>query len=217
VAYNKTFGWAAQNLRMNRMRPASWTQPWASAEIFPGGQRRHFADPFQVADNAMNVKKALFYTTKTLSTVCIAKNIPHESTRSIHILFEIVFRWRCKRICQKGVLQGEAPTRKFSAPPGKMFWTYFKSTGHSVKNLGPLRKFFALLVSQSSYGPGVLFVFLYSFCCIWCIINSHCRCELQSTIVVNCSEWVWIGLELSAATFTVLSLVCAGWSLLLNL
>jgi len=43
--------------------------PWVCAEIFPGGgQRRHFAYHFQVADNAMqtDVHKALypFYTTK---------------------------------------------------------------------------------------------------------------------------------------------------------
>ena len=41
-----------------------WTQapfPLASAEIFPGGQRRHFSYTFQVADDAMrtDVHKAL--------------------------------------------------------------------------------------------------------------------------------------------------------------
>ena len=38
------------------------THPWASAEIFPRGQRRNFACPFQVADNAMqiDVQKTLY-------------------------------------------------------------------------------------------------------------------------------------------------------------
>jgi len=42
---------------------------WASADVFPGGeQRRHFAHPFQVVDDViqMDVHKTLypFYTTK---------------------------------------------------------------------------------------------------------------------------------------------------------
>jgi len=36
--------------------------------------------------------------------------------------------------------QGEKPPRKFFAPPGKMCWTSFKTTGHSSKNLGPYQK-----------------------------------------------------------------------------
>ena len=44
---------------------SEWPQapfPLASAEIFPGGQRRHFAYSFQVADDAMQtvVHKALY-------------------------------------------------------------------------------------------------------------------------------------------------------------
>jgi len=46
---------------------------WASAEIFPGGQSRHFAHPFQVVDDAtqMDVHKTLhlFYTTKKMPNV----------------------------------------------------------------------------------------------------------------------------------------------------
>jgi len=29
--------------------------------------------------------------------------MPHESTRSIRIYFEIIFKWSCIRICHKGV------------------------------------------------------------------------------------------------------------------
>jgi len=35
---------------------------------------------------------------------------------------------------------GLSPSRKFFSPPGKMCWTYFKSIGHSLKNLGPSLK-----------------------------------------------------------------------------
>jgi len=41
---------------------------------------------------------------KTLYCVYTTKKIPHESTRSIRIYFEILFKWRCKRVCHKGVL-----------------------------------------------------------------------------------------------------------------
>jgi len=37
----------------------------------------------------------------------------------------------------QGAQGGEAPSRKFFAPPGKMCWTYFKTVGHGFKNLGP--------------------------------------------------------------------------------
>jgi len=79
-------------------RPQKFFQGW--------GQRRHFADPFQVSDNAMqmDVTKTLFYTIKTLSTIYTAKQIPRESTRSVRILFEIVFRWRYMRVCRNGGL-----------------------------------------------------------------------------------------------------------------
>jgi len=54
---------------------------------------------FQVADAAMqtDVHKKLycFYATKKM---------PHESTRSIRIHFEIFFKWSCMRICHKVVL-----------------------------------------------------------------------------------------------------------------
>jgi len=37
--------------------------PWASAEIFPGGQRRNFAYPFQVVDDAMQTDvHKMFYS-----------------------------------------------------------------------------------------------------------------------------------------------------------
>jgi len=62
-------------------------------------QRRRCANLFQVADVTMqkDVHKTLycFYTTKKM---------PHESTRSIRIYFEIFFKWNCIRICHKGVL-----------------------------------------------------------------------------------------------------------------
>jgi len=52
-----------------------WPQapfPLASAEIFPGGQRRHFAYTFKVSDDAMQtgVHKALylFFTKRNYST-----------------------------------------------------------------------------------------------------------------------------------------------------
>jgi len=43
--------------------------------FFREGQCRHFAYPFEVADNAMqmDVNKTLFYTTKTFSTIYTAK------------------------------------------------------------------------------------------------------------------------------------------------
>ena len=45
----------------------------------------------------MDVHKTLyrFYTTKKM---------PHESTRSIRIYFEIFFKWNCIRVCHKSVL-----------------------------------------------------------------------------------------------------------------
>jgi len=36
---------------MNKPLPS----PWVSAEIFPGGQRQHFADLCKVADDAMQM------------------------------------------------------------------------------------------------------------------------------------------------------------------
>jgi len=55
--------------------------PRASAEIFPGGQRRHFAYLFQVADVAMqiDVHKTLypFYTTKKMLHVTV--EVPNEA------------------------------------------------------------------------------------------------------------------------------------------
>ena len=65
------------------------------------GVRRNVAFLFQVADVTMqtDVYKTLycFYTTKKM---------PHESTRSIRIYFEIFFKWSFigLRICNKGVL-----------------------------------------------------------------------------------------------------------------
>jgi len=63
----------------------------AFAEIFPGGQRRHFAYLIQVADVATqtDVHKTLycFYTTKKM---------PYERTGSIRIHFEIFFKWSCR-------------------------------------------------------------------------------------------------------------------------
>jgi len=56
-------------------------------------QRHHFAYSFQVADDAMQMDthKTLypFYTVKKID------KIPHESVRSICILFQIVFSWMC--------------------------------------------------------------------------------------------------------------------------
>jgi len=49
------------------------TKPWASAEIFPGGKRRHFAYPFLFSGGAMetDVNKTLylFYSTKEMPHV----------------------------------------------------------------------------------------------------------------------------------------------------
>ena len=62
-------------------------------------QRRHVAYPIQVADNVMQT-----VVHKTLYLIYTAKKNLHESACSIRILFEIVFRWRCVQVCQKGVL-----------------------------------------------------------------------------------------------------------------
>ena len=79
--------------------PCTAWSSWASAEIFPGGQRRHFAYHFQFADVSMQmeVHKSVycFYTTKKM---------PQESTRSMRIYFEILFKWRCTLVCRKCVL-----------------------------------------------------------------------------------------------------------------
>ena len=56
-----------------------------------GGQRQHFAYHFQVADVAMKMD-----VHKTLSSFYTTKKIPHESTRSIRIYFEIFFKWSCR-------------------------------------------------------------------------------------------------------------------------
>jgi len=60
------------------------------------GQHHHITYIFQVADVAMqmDVHKTLccFYTTKKM---------PHESTHSICIYFEIFFKWSCIRVCRK--------------------------------------------------------------------------------------------------------------------
>ena len=45
---------------------------WASADIFPGGQSRHFAYPFQVADDTMQMD-----VHKTLYPFNTTKNMPH--------------------------------------------------------------------------------------------------------------------------------------------
>ena len=66
-----------------------------------GVQRRHFAYLFQVADVATQTD-----VHKTLYCFWITKKVPHESIRSIHIYFEIFFKWICVRICHKGVLSG---------------------------------------------------------------------------------------------------------------
>jgi len=52
-----------------------------------GGQCQHFSHPFQVADDAMHMD-----VHKTLYPFYTAKKISHESTRSICILVEIVFK-----------------------------------------------------------------------------------------------------------------------------
>ena len=45
---------------------------------------------------------------------------------------------------------GEAPLRRFFAPPGKMCLTYFETVGHSFKkNLGPSENSSFTLVSQA--------------------------------------------------------------------
>ena len=63
-----------------------------------------------------------------------------------------------KHQIQSGPPPGEAqgglpPSRKFFAPPGKMFWTQFKSVGHSAKNLSPSQKTLRP-PSQAGCGPG---------------------------------------------------------------
>jgi len=68
---------------------------------FPGVKRQHFAYLFQVADVTMQTD-----VYKTFYCFYTAKKMPHESTRSIRICFEIFFKWSCAglRICDKGVL-----------------------------------------------------------------------------------------------------------------
>jgi len=58
---------------------------------------------------------------------------------------------RCKHFSMfcvvRPVTRGSArgripPSRKFLSPPGKMYWTWIKITGHSSKILGPCQKTF---------------------------------------------------------------------------
>jgi len=46
----------------------------------------------------------------TLYPFYTAKKIPRDSTHSIRILFEIVFRWRCIRVRQNGVFLSSIAT-----------------------------------------------------------------------------------------------------------
>jgi len=46
---------------------------WASAEIFPGGQRRHFAYHFQVADVSMQMEVHKLFTVSTRQRKCLKK------------------------------------------------------------------------------------------------------------------------------------------------
>jgi len=65
---------------------------------FPGGATSTFCLSFsgywRYNANGCSQNALLFYTTK---------KIPHESTCSIRIYFEIFFKWSCTRICHKGV------------------------------------------------------------------------------------------------------------------
>jgi len=62
---------------------------WPSAEIFPWGSNVDILLIFlQVTDDAVQMGDH-----KMLYPFYTAKKIPLESPRSIHILFEIVFRW----------------------------------------------------------------------------------------------------------------------------
>jgi len=68
-------------------------------KLFLGSQRRHFADLFQVADVAMQMD-----VHKTIYSFYTTMKMPHESTRSMRIYFEIFFKWSCIRVCHKDVL-----------------------------------------------------------------------------------------------------------------
>ena len=71
----KTEQFVTEKISGNTLKQGSriYSVPWASAEIFPGGQRQHFAYPFQVADDAMqmDVHKTFypFYTTRKMRHV----------------------------------------------------------------------------------------------------------------------------------------------------
>jgi len=71
---------------------ACW-KGWRSRlqKFFQGVQRRHFTCNSQVTDVAMQMD-----VRKTLSCFYTTMKIPHESTRSIRIYFEIFFKWSCR-------------------------------------------------------------------------------------------------------------------------
>jgi len=70
----------------------------AGTNFSRGGQRRHFAYLFQVADVAMHMD-----VHKTFYSFCTTKKMSHVSTRSFRIYFEILFKWSCMRVRHKGV------------------------------------------------------------------------------------------------------------------
>jgi len=77
---------------------------------------------------------------------------------------------------QKGAGVGGASPWKIFAPSGKMVCIYSKTIGHKFKNLSPLRKPFATLVSQAGYGPG-LTTYEYQACQWVRNVDNHKTCQ----------------------------------------
>jgi len=71
---------------------------WASAEIFPGGQRRHFAYHFSGCERC-NANRP---SQNALLCLDHKETSPWRQALRSH-LFEIVFRWSCIRVCEKVV------------------------------------------------------------------------------------------------------------------